>query len=35
MGASEQPSANIADSHSWDTPLLRDLTGVLPAQFST
>src|SRR5919206_3900375 len=34
MSASEQPSTNTAaDSHSWDAPLVRDLTGVTLGDF--
>src|SRR5436305_12378074 len=34
MSASEQPSINTAaDSHSWDAPLVRDLTGATLGDF--
>src|SRR5947209_11776744 len=33
MSASEQPSSHIADTHSWDVPPTRDLTGVTLGDF--
>ncbi len=33
MSASEQPSSQAADTHSWDAPVVRDLAGVTLGDF--